>query len=68
MFAGVPVASPSRAVAQRARTATALVALLALVGCSQVPDWANPVEWYDSVAGDDVRALPPAPQVCAHTR
>lgn len=38
----------------RLRTGVALVALsVALTGCSYVPDWANPVAWYDGVFGDD---------------
>lgn len=36
---------------------TALAVVLALAGCSYVPDYANPVNWYDSITGDD--APPP---------
>lgn len=39
--------------------AVALTAALAigLAGCSSLPDWANPVEWYDSTFSED--AAPP---------
>ncbi|MEQ9640785.1 MAG: OmpA family protein [Alphaproteobacteria bacterium] len=37
---------------------TALAVVLTLAGCSYVPDYANPVNWYDSIAGDDA----PAPE------
>ena len=38
----------------RLRAGVAAVALgVALGGCSYVPDWANPVAWYDGVFGDD---------------
>ncbi len=38
----------------RLRAGVAVVALgVALGGCSYVPDWANPVAWYDGVFGDD---------------
>lgn len=51
----------------------AMTLALALAGCSQVPDWANPVEWVDGAAsgmgsmfdgmfGNDVDTLPPAPK------
>jgi len=47
----------------RMATASAALALLGAAGCSYVPDWANPVEWYDTayegVFGDDVGDLPP---------
>jgi outer membrane protein OmpA-like peptidoglycan-associated protein len=36
-----------------ARAAGALTAIMLLAGCSAVPDWANPVEWYDGVVGSD---------------
>lgn len=36
-----------------ARAAGVLTAILLLAGCSAVPDWANPVEWYDGVVGSD---------------
>ncbi|MBT4046382.1 MAG: OmpA family protein [Rhodospirillaceae bacterium] len=50
-----------------------LTMALALAGCSQVPDWANPVEWvdgaadgmgsmFDGIFSDDVGTLPPAPK------
>ena len=44
--------------ARSAATAVVLVAALGLAGCAQVPDWANPVQWYDSAFGDNV---PPPP-------
>ncbi len=38
----------------RLRAGAAVVALgVALGGCSYVPDWANPVAWYDGMFGDD---------------
>jgi outer membrane protein OmpA-like peptidoglycan-associated protein len=33
-----------------ARSAAVVVLLLSLGGCSSVPDWANPVEWYKGTA------------------
>lgn len=36
-----------------AHAAGALTAVMLLAGCSAVPDWANPVEWYDGVVGSD---------------
>jgi outer membrane protein OmpA-like peptidoglycan-associated protein len=33
-----------------ARAASALTIVLLIAGCSAVPDWANPIEWYDSAA------------------
>ena len=45
--------------------AAAALALTFLQGCSDVPDWANPVHWYHStvglVTGDDDEAPPPQP-------
>jgi outer membrane protein OmpA-like peptidoglycan-associated protein len=37
--------------ARSARAASALTIVLLIAGCSAVPDWANPIEWYDSAAG-----------------
>jgi len=36
-----------------ARAAGTLTAIVLLAGCSAVPDWANPIEWYDGVVGSD---------------
>lgn len=36
---------------RRAATVLALGALLSLSACSFVPDWGNPVVWYDSIVG-----------------
>lgn len=44
---------------RRPARALALVLTMAVGACAWVPDWANPVEWYDSVVGDNV---PPPPQ------
>lgn len=41
----------SRKGARFARAASALTAIFLVAGCSAVPDWANPVEWYDGAAG-----------------
>ena len=41
----------SRAGTRFARAASALTAIMLVAGCSAVPDWANPVEWYDGAAG-----------------
>ncbi len=57
---------------QAARTAgpltaaplTALALVLALAGCSQLPDvpeWANPAGWVDGMFGENVDVLPPVP-------
>jgi flagellar motor protein MotB len=43
-------ALPARPRRPASGVALALVALL-LAGCSSTPDWANPVEWYEGVAG-----------------
>ncbi len=42
---------------------TALVMILALAGCADTPDWADPGDWFN----DDVEQLPPAPQSSAKT-
>jgi len=52
------------------RSLTALALILALAGCSQLPDvpeWVNPVSWVDGMLGGDVDALPPAPKGAAKT-
>jgi outer membrane protein OmpA-like peptidoglycan-associated protein len=36
-----------------ARAASAVAAIMLLAGCSAVPDWTNPVKWYDGVVGSD---------------
>jgi outer membrane protein OmpA-like peptidoglycan-associated protein len=41
--------------------------VLALAGCSQAPDWADPGDWFDDMFNDDVEQLPPAPQSSAKT-
>lgn len=47
-----------------ARAASVLTAVFLFAGCSAVPDWANPVEWYDGAAslisGDDEAESKPA--------
>jgi outer membrane protein OmpA-like peptidoglycan-associated protein len=40
-------------VSRFARAAGVLTAIMLVSGCSAVPDWANPVEWYDGVVGSD---------------
>ncbi len=52
---GARMARPIR----RPARALALVLTMSLGACAWVPDWANPVEWYDTVLGDNV---PPPPQ------
>jgi len=47
------------------RATLALAALLSLGACSSVPDWANPVAWYDGVFGEDETAPQPAPRSAA---
>ena len=37
-------------------------AALVLSGCSYIPDWANPVEWYDNLFTDDGAAFLDAPR------
>ncbi len=37
-------------------------AALVLAGCSYVPDWANPVDWYDNIFTDDGEAFIDAPR------
>jgi outer membrane protein OmpA-like peptidoglycan-associated protein len=52
------------------RRVASLVCVAALLGgCSQVPEWANPVSWWDSMwsSSDDVADLPPAPSADAAT-
>ena len=55
---------------------TALVLTLALAGCAQIPNWANPVSWvdgvddmfdnmFDGMFSDNVDQLPPAPKSSA---
>lgn len=44
----------SRAEPSRLLAGAAAVALLLLPACSYVPDWANPVSWYDGLFGDNV--------------
>ena len=41
-----------------ASAASALATMLLLAGCSSVPDWANPVEWYDGLGSDNTTAAP----------
>ncbi|MDP6832422.1 MAG: OmpA family protein [Alphaproteobacteria bacterium] len=63
-----------------ARSFTALTLVLALAGCSQLPDapdwatppdwvnptnWGNPVDWFGDMFGEDVENLPPAPRPSA---
>ena len=38
-----------------------LLALGSLAACSSVPDWANPVSWYDDMFGDTVDPANRAP-------
>ncbi|MDX2307830.1 MAG: OmpA family protein [Hyphomicrobium sp.] len=40
----------------------ALLALLSVGACSSVPDWANPVSWYDGIFGDDQTPPPATPR------
>ena len=44
-------ASSRRAHVSTAAAALLVIAALALPACSQVPDYANPIEWYHSVTG-----------------
>ncbi len=47
---------------RRRHTVLALAATLSLAGCSSIPDWANPVAWYDGIFGDDEAAPAATPR------
>ena len=53
-------------VGRKSRQAAALAFVFVLAGCSQVPDWVNPVNWvdgmFDGMFNDEVSELPPAPK------
>ena len=58
--------SVTRNFAGKAKGLVTVTALsIGLAACSSLPDWANPVEWYDSAFNDDAAAPPKSVRMAA---
>jgi len=57
--AGTAGRKSARMAARKAKGIVTVTALsIGLAACSSLPDWANPVEWYDTAFNDDAAAPP----------